>query len=674
MIHFRDRTGAKSQVLLPADALPSPAHESISMTAVASRTFAARFLAIRPAALTAGIVWLAALTLYAVTAGPGIVELFDDSLEFQYVAPTLGIAHPTGYPLYTLSGALWSRVLFPFGNWAWRMNIFSAVTAATAVLMVYLIGVRLVPHTVGQLGVWAGLTAAAAFSLGPVWWGQATVAEVYALHGLLMAAILLTTLTIPPLAASLEPSARSRTSRRITLLGLLIGLSLAHHRTSVLILPGVAVFLLWSVPGLWRPRRQWLLWLGAVLLPLALYAYLPLRSAQGISDLNRSYTNTVQGFLDHVLARQYAGFFAGNVWNDPLSVGDGLRLIWRQLGAAAGILALTGLAVMPLGRDGALRKWTLLVLVLAANLIFAMCYQVADQEVFFIPAILVLALFAGVGAAIAARLSGRRPRLATAVAAALAIVVVLGPIGRGAPVNRRDDWSAHQYAYLLANVAYPPQSRVIALEGETTALKYMQASQKLGQNALPVTADDPVLREKAIAESVAMGRPVYLTRELPGIETLYSFSGDGPLVRVWPRGAADVEPLPHPLDVELMDGRLRLQGYALRNMDVPGGSALELTLGWLPAAGIDRTVKVSLRLLDETGAPVLDADRNPVVEDRFPILQLAPSSAWPAGTLVRDVHILSVPGRRSAAPAALQVIVYDAHTVDELARFQLPIP
>jgi len=62
------------------------------------------------------IVWVAFLTLYVVTAAPSLVELFDDSLEFQVVAPTFGIAHPTGYPLYVISGGLWSRVIFPFGN------------------------------------------------------------------------------------------------------------------------------------------------------------------------------------------------------------------------------------------------------------------------------------------------------------------------------------------------------------------------------------------------------------------------------------------------------------------------------------------------------------------------------------------------------------------------------
>lgn len=284
----------------------SIAHESASMTGADFRTLPARTRTASPMALAGILVWISVFLLYTFTAGPGIVELFDDSLEFQVVAPTFGIAHPTGYPLYTIMGGLWSRVLFPFGNWAWRMNLFSALSAATAVLLVYLITARLLPRT-DRRDLWAGLAAATAFALGLVWWSQATVAEVYALHGLLMASILLVTLTIPPLYASSQtPAGQRRAFRRMLLLSFLIGLSLAHHRTALLLLPGVAVYLFWSVPGLWKPRKEWLFWIGAFLLPLTLYLYLPLRANQGVLDLNGSYVNTVQGFLDHVLARSTA--------------------------------------------------------------------------------------------------------------------------------------------------------------------------------------------------------------------------------------------------------------------------------------------------------------------------------------------------------------------------------
>ena len=84
--------------------------------------------------------------IYALTAAPSIAALFDDSLEFQLVLPTFGIAHPTGYPLYTLLGGLWN-LLFPVGNWAWRANLFSALAGGAAVALVYVTAHRLINHS-----------------------------------------------------------------------------------------------------------------------------------------------------------------------------------------------------------------------------------------------------------------------------------------------------------------------------------------------------------------------------------------------------------------------------------------------------------------------------------------------------------------------------------------------
>ena len=142
------------------------------------------------------LVGLAFLLLYARTAAPSIVELFDDTLEFQMVLPTFGIAHPTGYPLFTLAGGAWSRLL-PVGNWAWRTNLFSAVCAAAAVAILFVLTRRLVGRDAGGRANWSGLAAALIFGLGPVWWMQATVAEVYALHNLLAVAILLVAVGLP---------------------------------------------------------------------------------------------------------------------------------------------------------------------------------------------------------------------------------------------------------------------------------------------------------------------------------------------------------------------------------------------------------------------------------------------------------------------------------------------
>jgi len=74
----------------------------------------------------------AALALYAATLAPTV--LAGDGGEFQFVPYLLGVAHPTGYPLYTILGWLWSHLL-PVGDVAYRMNLFSAFWAALAVAL-----------------------------------------------------------------------------------------------------------------------------------------------------------------------------------------------------------------------------------------------------------------------------------------------------------------------------------------------------------------------------------------------------------------------------------------------------------------------------------------------------------------------------------------------------------
>ena len=61
------------------------------------------------------------LALYVRTLAPDV--LGGDAGELQFVPHILSLAHPTGYPLQTLLGHVWARLL-PWGSVAWRMNLF----------------------------------------------------------------------------------------------------------------------------------------------------------------------------------------------------------------------------------------------------------------------------------------------------------------------------------------------------------------------------------------------------------------------------------------------------------------------------------------------------------------------------------------------------------------------
>jgi hypothetical protein len=313
--------------------------------------------------------------------------------------------------------------------------------------------------------------------------------------------------------------------------------------------------------------------------------------------------------------------------------------------------------------------WVLILLTLVANLLFAVSYQVGDPEVFMLPAWLCAAVLAGGGlAAIRRRLPHTPVR---SVLSACVLLLLLVGSGRGPALNRSSDWAVHDYAVDMAKVAFPPGSRVIGIEGEITALKYMQQAEQLGLAATGVVANDPAARRTALASALDARVPAYLTRELEGIASDYSFTGEGPLVRVWPRGEVVAQTPSIRSDLTVLDGRLRLEGYDLQRLEWAGGPVVRLTLYWRPTAALDRNLKVSLRIVDAAGLPLVRADGSAAVIDASPLRQVAATTTWVPDVQVRDVYEIALP---DGADARLLLIIYDAASLEELGRLETPLP
>ena len=98
-----------------------------------------------------------------------------DSGELVAAVHTLGVPHPSGYPLYVLLGKLWTLIV-PVGSIAFRMSLFSAACAA--------IGVALLHRLAREIGLGsaASVTAALLLAVSPSFWGEANVQRVYALN------------------------------------------------------------------------------------------------------------------------------------------------------------------------------------------------------------------------------------------------------------------------------------------------------------------------------------------------------------------------------------------------------------------------------------------------------------------------------------------------------------
>ena len=122
------------------------------------------------------MVFLFAFGLYALTT-PRVVALEDDGL-FLMNMHYFGVAHPPGYPLYTILGGIFYH-LFPFGTPAFKGHLFSGFAAAVACSALYASAILLTRGRV--FGYLAGMSYAASMTF----WSQAIIAEVYTLNSMM---------------------------------------------------------------------------------------------------------------------------------------------------------------------------------------------------------------------------------------------------------------------------------------------------------------------------------------------------------------------------------------------------------------------------------------------------------------------------------------------------------
>ena len=82
--------------------------------------------------------WVAAVATFVLTTLTFLHHLapevtLQDSGELVTGAFNLGVPHPPGYPLWACLGYIWSHVIVPFGNPAWRIGTMSSVTGGLVV-------------------------------------------------------------------------------------------------------------------------------------------------------------------------------------------------------------------------------------------------------------------------------------------------------------------------------------------------------------------------------------------------------------------------------------------------------------------------------------------------------------------------------------------------------------
>ncbi|OGC92006.1 MAG: hypothetical protein A2142_06285 [candidate division Zixibacteria bacterium RBG_16_48_11] len=298
----------------------------------------------------------------------------------------MGIAHPTGYPLYTLLGKIFTWL--PFGTVIQKLNFLSALFISAAVLIYYFILRNLYSRFFPEIESLQNDLATAFFSLffafTPTLWSQATTNEVYGLHILFVSLILF-------LALKWE---QSGSQKILYLICFLYGLSFTNHMTSILLLPAMLFF------GFTSPQRKTIglhdVVRGALLfcLALTLYLYLPVRSLQE-PLFDWSNPQNWSNFKNHVTGWQYQVWMiasSGAELSQNLERLGGLLL--KQFPPVILGFPLSGLLFL-LWRN--LRVTVFLLLLALTSALYGINYKIADIENYYLPLFLVVGILTAVG-------------------------------------------------------------------------------------------------------------------------------------------------------------------------------------------------------------------------------------------------------------------------------------
>ncbi len=417
------------------------------------------------ARVAAWLAWIVPFGVYCASLD-GSVGYWDTG-EAQVVPWILGIAHPTGFPAFTLLGWVFSHVV-SIGPVSARMALFSAVAMSITAWLVARIVVLLVDEP------WVAMGSAWLFAFGPVAWTRGTRAEVHALAAMFAALTLF-------LAVRWYTSGEARALKGGAVAW---GLGIATHPIVAMLLPALLVFL--------AARRRTVTGralLAAVLLfaiGASCYAYLPLRSAYvtraGLDPTRQLGLPPGKPFWDNDHPASLSGFItlvsgsefnAGGTFAKLFSPAPYLESGPKYTAALIGeftplgvILAVVGLLAL-LQRDPWLGGGLVLAGVVPSA--FALSYSIeADSQRYYLISFVVASVLAGYGAAWCARRLPALPAAGAVFVGALALAVCAA---NASTFEQRNSTGA-QSVIATVRRATPPNAILIAPWLYATPLAY----------------------------------------------------------------------------------------------------------------------------------------------------------------------------------------------------------
>jgi hypothetical protein len=552
----------------------------------------------------------------------------------------------------------------------------------------------------------AAIAATLTFATLPTFWRWSTEAKIYTLNMLLFSAVLYTLASLLDTKKNLSSIHHSPFIIHHSPF-FWLGLQVAVHSTTVLLIPGLLLFV-WLNRGQrsglvphssfiihHSPFTTLLLHAASFLLPGLLYLYVPLRAEGLIATYGRQVAIERglladfyhSGFVGLVRYFAAADFTGGVVTNWGLVPGQlvsvyGQRLLVDEvtsLGVVLGVIGGIGLAV---ARP---RIFWPLFLIYAIPIPFVLAYGQGEQSAFLLPSFLIFALFIGHTLTLGEWASRRiSPPLPCSPAPLLLFLALLA--GLLVPQIRYNlnwldaKWSRAIYDEWADALEHPlePGAALVAHWGDLTSFWYMQQAEGRRPDLRGLY---PPTEASVQAWQAQNGGALYIAGPLQGwaegIQDRYRLIPWGRLVRLAPREAdprALLPPLPHTSEA-IFDQKLRLIGADYAPQAAAGGT-YGVTLGWQTLAELPPETTISLRL--SRGEAIVAQLDDTLLSGWFPADTL-PAGQYGVSYMPIPIPVGTLPGKYR-----LQLVTYlsykhpwplaDGGTLLDLGEVALTLP
>ncbi len=364
------------------------------------------------------ITGLLVLISYLFTIAPSVLQ--TDTGELAAVQVTLGIAHPTGYPLYTLIGYLFSLIPLPFSK-IFQLNLLAAIycsisvsifTYTAIIILNNLDAFKVVRINKNKqkrgkdrknlkntsfdkteklnepLKIISAIFAGLILAFSKTFWIQSTAVEVYSFQLLLINLVILSLIK-----AFVYSNEDNYNSKLWISFAIFLALGFSNHMTTLLIIPG-AGYLFFARNGFNIKSFRLMILMLLTFLPILIliYSYLPIRAAQN-PLLNWGNPTDFEKIIRHITGKQYQVW----IFSSMEAASKQLNYFLNNL---PGELFISSLLII-IGLWESIRKikrlFVFLLIVFLSTVIYSINYEISDIDSYFLLAYISLAFFSLIG-------------------------------------------------------------------------------------------------------------------------------------------------------------------------------------------------------------------------------------------------------------------------------------